>query len=439
MILLFPLQPMSLLFADEGEPRFPVSDADYFYYNHDDHLGSSALLTEGKNTARHSGIIYNRGELLQRFEYAPFGKETFVLNPNLQFDPSYTGQKYDVETGLYYYKSRFYNPILGRFIQPDTVVPDAKNLQAYNRYTYVNNNPLKYVDPSGHAWYNSLWNAFKSFASAFIQAFVTVILTPFIGPTLAGAVGAFFGGLTYGLLSGSGIRASLIMGANSAISALENGGINILTGGLYGAYVAVRQQIEVSLNAIRGDWEGLINYSAGLAGAAVGSAAGSSVVEKIQNSGEERGGAPGGGSGKDLTQFKPGEGMTSYESSDRQFGTQETVDSLHKIGEAWNDAGNTDPIQIGDMSYVDGRAMAPHAGHRGGLDVDVRLGHIPGHMGGVGDYRNNPVYSVQQTQSIVDTFRADPRVQSILFNDPNVSGVHDYTGHNNHLHVRFRP
>ncbi len=78
------------------------------------------------------------------------------------------------------------------------------------------------MDPSGHFW---LWNAFKAFVTAFIQAFITVVLTPFIGPTLAGAVGAFFGGLTYGLLSGSGIKASLQMGANSAISALENGGI----------------------------------------------------------------------------------------------------------------------------------------------------------------------------------------------------------------------
>ena len=39
---------------------------------------------------------------------------------------------------------------IGRFISPDTVIPDFKNLQAFNRYSYCSNNPLKYTDPSGH-------------------------------------------------------------------------------------------------------------------------------------------------------------------------------------------------------------------------------------------------------------------------------------------------
>src|SRR3989338_3203667 len=145
-----------------------LSDPDFFVYHHGDHLGSSHIITEGKASARHSGIVYRKGQLLQRFEYSPFGQETYVLNPNLKFDPSYTGQTYDIESGLYYYKSRYYNPQLGRFIQPDTIVPDAKNLQAYNRYTYVNNNPLKYVDPTGHFF----GGFFKKLVGAFIGALV---------------------------------------------------------------------------------------------------------------------------------------------------------------------------------------------------------------------------------------------------------------------------
>jgi RHS repeat-associated protein len=54
--------------------------------------------------------------MLQRFEYTPFGQTRYVLNASLNLDPSYTGQAYDVDTGLYYYKSRFYDPKLGRFI-----------------------------------------------------------------------------------------------------------------------------------------------------------------------------------------------------------------------------------------------------------------------------------------------------------------------------------
>ena len=53
--------------------------------------------------------------------------------------------------GLYYYGARYYDPALGRFIQPDSIVPSPANSQALNRYAYVYNNPLRYTDPTGHA------------------------------------------------------------------------------------------------------------------------------------------------------------------------------------------------------------------------------------------------------------------------------------------------
>jgi RHS repeat-associated protein len=60
-------------------------------------------------------------------------------------------RRFDDETGLFYfYQSRYYDPELGRFTQPDTIVPDPDDPQALNRYTYVNNNPLNLVDPTGH-------------------------------------------------------------------------------------------------------------------------------------------------------------------------------------------------------------------------------------------------------------------------------------------------
>ena len=52
---------------------------------------------------------------------------------------------------MYYYGARYYDPALGRFIAPDTIVPEPGNPQSLNRYAYVNNNPLKYTDPTGHA------------------------------------------------------------------------------------------------------------------------------------------------------------------------------------------------------------------------------------------------------------------------------------------------
>jgi uncharacterized protein RhaS with RHS repeats len=51
---------------------------------------------------------------------------------------------------LYYYGARYYDPQIGRFISPDTIVPDPANPQTLNRYSYCLNNPLKYTDPSGN-------------------------------------------------------------------------------------------------------------------------------------------------------------------------------------------------------------------------------------------------------------------------------------------------
>jgi RHS repeat-associated protein len=109
------------------------------YYLHSDHLGSSTRTTDAS------------GNILDTAGYKVYG-ETRSGGTNLQTDKRFTGQTLDQSTGLYWYASRAYNPVLGRFIQPDTVVPDFKNPQALNRYSYGLNNPLRYVDPTGH-WF----------------------------------------------------------------------------------------------------------------------------------------------------------------------------------------------------------------------------------------------------------------------------------------------
>jgi len=63
----------------------------------------------------------------------------------------YTGQRRDTGLGsLMFYNARYYSPLLSRFVSADSIVPEPGNPQALNRYAYVFNNPLKYVDPSGH-------------------------------------------------------------------------------------------------------------------------------------------------------------------------------------------------------------------------------------------------------------------------------------------------
>jgi hypothetical protein len=49
-----------------------------------------------------------------------------------------------------YYNARYYDSAIGRFTQPDTIIPDQFNPQSLNRYSYVRNNPVRYTDPMGH-------------------------------------------------------------------------------------------------------------------------------------------------------------------------------------------------------------------------------------------------------------------------------------------------
>ncbi|MEZ4711502.1 MAG: RHS repeat-associated core domain-containing protein [Caldilineaceae bacterium] len=67
----------------------------------------------------------------------------------------YTGQRQEAGIGLYFYGARWYDPALGRFTQPDTIVPNPGDAQAFDRYAYVLNNPLKYHDPTGHCVFSS--------------------------------------------------------------------------------------------------------------------------------------------------------------------------------------------------------------------------------------------------------------------------------------------
>jgi len=62
----------------------------------------------------------------------------------------FTGQRLDAGVGLLYYRARYYDPGLGRFTQPDTLVPSPADPQSLNRYAYVHNNPLRFTDPTGH-------------------------------------------------------------------------------------------------------------------------------------------------------------------------------------------------------------------------------------------------------------------------------------------------
>jgi RHS repeat-associated protein len=99
-----------------------------------------------------TGITYQAdGSGTSRQFYYPFGGiRNLDGAPVVDTDVGFTGQRLDASTGLMFYQARYYDPLTARFISADTIVPDPGNPQDFNRYTYVRNNPLGYVDPSGN-------------------------------------------------------------------------------------------------------------------------------------------------------------------------------------------------------------------------------------------------------------------------------------------------
>lgn len=63
---------------------------------------------------------------------------------------TYAGYQYDNESGLFYLNARYYDPVTARFITEDTYLGDKYDPLSLNLYTYCQNEPLMYIDPSGH-------------------------------------------------------------------------------------------------------------------------------------------------------------------------------------------------------------------------------------------------------------------------------------------------
>ena len=105
------------------------------YYQYDG-LGSVRSLTDRKGMTK--GL----------YAYDAFGKPLITASP-VDNDFQYTGEQVDDETGLIYLRSRYYDPEIGRFISRDSFAGFDTSTQSLNRYTYVQNNPVLYADPSG--------------------------------------------------------------------------------------------------------------------------------------------------------------------------------------------------------------------------------------------------------------------------------------------------
>jgi RHS repeat-associated protein len=104
-----------------------------------DHLGSTSITTDAD------------GNVISELRYKPWGEVRYA-GGNTPTEYQFTSQySYETDFGLLFFNARWLDPSTGRFAQADTIIPHGQGVQAWDRYAFVNNNPLRYTDPSGHA------------------------------------------------------------------------------------------------------------------------------------------------------------------------------------------------------------------------------------------------------------------------------------------------
>ncbi len=213
-------------------------------YLHKNHLGSIVAVSgEG-----FGGTV----SLLAEYSFDAWGKrrsaETWLASAvntsSLETDRGFTGHEMLDNVGLVHMNGRIYDATLGRFLSADPIVQAPSDLQSYNRYSYVRNNPLTLTDPSGYSWLSKAWKKAKSFVKKYwvaivgtVIAVVVTILTlglagPIVGSFAAGVWGSVLTGAIAGAAGGfaAGFSGTLLTGGSLG-DAFRNG----LTGAAWGA------------------------------------------------------------------------------------------------------------------------------------------------------------------------------------------------------------
>ncbi|MGQ1608090.1 RHS repeat-associated core domain-containing protein [Acinetobacter baumannii] len=128
-----------------------VSKTGPYRYFHSDHLTSIEVITDAT------------GAVVERLSYDPWGKRrnadgtvASTVLKGTKDSHGFTSHEMLDSIGLVHMNGRVYDPQVGRFTSADPTIDGADNLQGYNRYSYVQNNPGTLLDPSGYSWFSKV-------------------------------------------------------------------------------------------------------------------------------------------------------------------------------------------------------------------------------------------------------------------------------------------
>ncbi len=179
---------------DEPICLIDVANSNAIYYYHCDGLGSVVALCDVNNVPveRYAYDVFGR-PTIRDVNGVPISQSAFG-NPYL-----FTARAYDAESGLYYYRARYYDYSTGRFLQPDP----TGYADGINWYTYCGNNPVGLVDPLGLDWLDNAANFSAGMADT-ISFNVTARIRRLMGTqgTVSQQSGWYKGGVAVGVAHG---------------------------------------------------------------------------------------------------------------------------------------------------------------------------------------------------------------------------------------------
>ena len=180
-----------------------------------------------------------------------------ILNPI-----RYRGYYYDTETGLYYLQSRYYDATLCRFLNRDNVnYLEPESIHGLNLYTYCNNNPIMFADPSGHepkwwnpfSWFDNVSNTLKIIIGAAALA-VAIFLTVATGGALLPLMVSFVVGVATSAAIGGLI--STVKGESFWDGAYDGFSDGVLWGGIFALVAAAIGAIKYAVKGGQGAMAG---------------------------------------------------------------------------------------------------------------------------------------------------------------------------------------